>query len=170
MTVIEDTIKVTVLETRTIRLGTARHQNVDETVMYQIFQETNETIRWKDRDSDIVVPTAFLPTDMGTNTFFSSISEGYLTRLFAFMDFNGYWVYIPEVIHDATGWADQPGNHIAVDGGESLFNGALAHEYLHNLGRPHKCVEHNILWGSGCEATAHGDGDTVNSSQYNLLK
>ncbi|MGB3495552.1 MAG: hypothetical protein WBA57_22670 [Elainellaceae cyanobacterium] len=165
----EDVIKVVVKNTKTRRMGVGRHTSVDESTIYRIYQESNEVIRSKDRDGDLIVPTAFLPTISGTTTSHRTVSLNNLSIVFSSMDNLGYRVFVPLEITDAAGWADQPGTHIVIDSGD-YSPGTLAHELLHNFGRPHECVEHNILWGSGCEGvSARGDGDTVNQLQRDLL-
>jgi len=89
------------------------------------------------------------------------------------------------IFSDYCGYAPRPGKYFTAWLGQSCWEdtaqynnrnywpyiaSTILHEWLHNLGVAHTCVTNDLMWGSGCEATTAGDGNSIDALRGNYLR
>jgi len=88
------------------------------------------------------------------------------------------------IFSDYCGYANRPGKYFTAWLGQSCWEdttqynyrtywpyiaSTILHEWFHNLGVTHTCVTNDLMWGSGCEATTAGDGNSIDALRANYL-
>jgi hypothetical protein len=65
-------------------------------------------------------------------------------------------------------WEDTPGYNEREDW--TWIARAILHEWLHNLGVEHTCVENDLMHGEGCDAVSDGDKNSIDAKRENYIR
>lgn len=153
--VFEDKIKVTVVESKTVKNQTVAYADAVKNTHFGAVSNSDSVRNYHGGD-DVIIPIAFYPgaESRSEPTTYDVVAPSERNSLKAIMDSRGLRAYVVSSIVDQAGqpsaggfaYADIGALVIIADAGDVEY----VHEYTHLRGQiEHTCVTDNYMWGDG---------------------
>lgn len=173
--VFEDKIKVTVVESKTVKNQTVAYADAVKNTHFGAVSNSDSVRNYHGGD-DVIIPIAFYPgaESRSEPTTYDVVAWSERDSLKAIMDSRGLRAYVVSSILDQAGnpsvggfaYTDIGALVIIADAGDVEY----VHEYTHLRGQiEHTCVTDNYMWGDGCGHVPSGIFTDATQSQHDLV-